>query len=307
MFSMSIIAFVLIFTGSIFCYGLDYISISNAEITKRHRETIYPCVRINTPSAGGSGTLIYSKANGSEFSTYILTNFHVVSDAITVKTVWDSTLGKEVKKEFKDIVKVGKFIYKKESYRVGVAQVDAKIITYNEEEDMAILKLENTSEKYFHVACFLPKEKAYTLRLTQPTWAVGCSLGHPPIITPGVITHLYTRIEGYNYGMSTSQIIFGNSGGALYIRGDHKYRLIGIPSRVPVIRLGFGGAPITHMGFFIPIQRILRWIDKENLQFLYDKAYSEKECLKKRKEMGMKKPKIKEEDIKKNLEGKTRH
>lgn len=305
---VSVLIFGMMFLGVHSYAGLDFISMPSAEITKIHQEVIYPCVRVSVGSVGGSGTLIYSQRNGKDFSNYVLTNYHVIQKALTIKKIWDPTLGKEVKKEFRDIVKVGWFIYKNESYRVGVSQVDARIITYTEEEDMALLKLEDNSRKYPYSATLLPKKYIGSLRLNQPTWAVGCSLGHPPIITPGVITSLFTRIDRYQFGMSTSQIIFGNSGGAIYIRGSKRYYLIGIPSAVPLILIGFGGAPITHMGLFIPINRIFAWLDRENLQFLYDKNYTEAGCMKKRKEMEKQKASVKMNDLKLKFDsGTERH
>ena len=60
--------------------------------------------------SGGSGTVIYSKPNSEEnFSTYIFTNFHVVSTAITVSEEWDSTLGRDIKREKRSTVYVNIF------------------------------------------------------------------------------------------------------------------------------------------------------------------------------------------------------
>jgi len=50
-----------------------------------HKSYIYPVVRVTTGNGGGSGTIIYSKEfEPSKFSTYILTNHHIIADAITI-------------------------------------------------------------------------------------------------------------------------------------------------------------------------------------------------------------------------------
>ena len=47
-----------------------------------HEKLIYPVIRVN---GGGSGTIIYSKPNANgTFSTYALTNYHVIAPAISI-------------------------------------------------------------------------------------------------------------------------------------------------------------------------------------------------------------------------------
>jgi len=107
------------------------------------------------------------------------------------------------------------------------------------------------------------------------TVAVGCSLGFPPLPTTGIITRKNFQINSLPYHMSSSQIIYGNSGGAMFL--DSTAELIGIPSMLPVV--GWG-SPVFHMGLFIPIERIYTWLEKENYDFIYDVTKSEDACLK---------------------------
>ena len=74
--------------------------------------------------------------------------------------------------------------------------------------------------------------------------------------------------------MSSSQIIYGNSGGAMFLAETGE--LIGIPSLVPVV--GWGMA-VTHMGLFIPVERIYDWLKEEHYDFIYDSEKNEKKCL----------------------------
>ena len=110
MFSMCVVMFI----GSTGFAALDGID--------GHDRYIYPVVRVEGPSGVGSGTVLYSKLadyeegeRGAGFSTYILTNYHVIGDAIKVVEKFDADLGKDVKQEKKSICHVEIFTYQPES------------------------------------------------------------------------------------------------------------------------------------------------------------------------------------------------
>jgi len=252
-----------------------FISISYAYMTgeEAHTKMIYPIVRVSHGMYGGSGTLIYSKVGEKKFSTYVLTNHHVIESAIRIVDEWDSDLAKEIKKEKRDTIYVEMFKYRNLSTPIGTLKVEAEIVLYNADEDMTLIKL-RTEDKAEYVAKLAKKEAE--LYVMDETVAVGCSLGFPPLPTTGVVTRLNFQIQSFPYHMSSSQIIYGNSGGAMF----HEGKLIGIPSRVAIV--GWS-SPVPHMGLFIPIDRIYKWFDKEHYDFLYDDTKTEKDGLDKRK------------------------
>ncbi|GAG74834.1 unnamed protein product, partial [marine sediment metagenome] len=149
--------------------------------------------------------------------------------------------------------------------------VEADIVLHNETEDLALVKL-RSEEQYQHIATLLPKDNG--VQVMDESVAVGCSLGFPPLPTVGHITRLNIQIYSLPYHMSSAQIIYGNSGGAMFMANTGE--LIGIPSRGVVI--GWG-TPITHMGLFVPIERIYAWLEEEHYDFIYDETKTEKECL----------------------------
>ena len=249
---------------------------------KAHTAMIYPVVRITTGNTAGSGTIIYSKLNGYDsgketYSTYVLTNQHVVDGAITISEEWDSVLGEDVKREKRGIIYVEIFQYKNLSVPVGTLKVEAEIMAYNKDEDMALVKL-SSEKKANYVAALYPRNKENDLHVMDETVAVGCSLGFPPLPTTGIITRKNFQINSLPYHMSSSQIIYGNSGGAMFL--DAPGQLIGIPSLVPVV--GWA-TPIMHMGLFIGIERIYDWLEKEHYDFLFDSTKTEMGCLEIRK------------------------
>ena len=115
---------------------------------------------------------------------------------------------------------------------------------------------------------------------------MGASLGHPPIASEGIITYMDDEIDHYKYWMSSAQTIYGNSGGACYRWSNNRrqYEYIGIPSRISVQPSGFSSDAITHMGYFIPIDRIYSLLEENDYHFIYDKDVSFEDCEKARKD-----------------------
>jgi hypothetical protein len=74
-------------------------------ITKLHKEVLYPTVRVRTEKAGGNGTVLFSEKNvKGKVETYVVTNHHVVEDAIEVKNNLDNAIyqAEKMKSDNKD-------------------------------------------------------------------------------------------------------------------------------------------------------------------------------------------------------------
>lgn len=249
------------------------------DVKTSHELFIYPVVRVTTARAAGSGTVIYSALNDQgKYSTYVLTNHHVIDDAISIADEWDSALGEMVKKEKRNLVHVEIFEYKDISTPIGTRKVEGDIVIYNKDEDMAIIKLRSENQ-VTSIAKLRLKDDVDSFHVMETSVAVGCSLAFPPLPTDGIITRKNFQVSGHPYHMSSSQIIYGNSGGAMF--HETTGELIGIPSLVPVV--GWG-TPITHMGLFIPMIRVYEWFEKEHYDFLFDTTKTEKACLEEREE-----------------------
>jgi len=253
---------------------------STDEIMTLHRELLYPSVRVRTEKAGGSGTILYSKpclGNKDEYETYVLTNHHVIEDSITIKKKWSSIANRSIEKEVKATVFVETFEYKYGSTIIGARQYEADIMAWDKDQDLALLRL-RTIGPFKYVAKMYPKNTEVEIKLFERTIAVGCSLGHPPIPTFGIITSKHDEIDNEEYWMSTAQIIFGNSGGAMFLERTHEF--IGVPARIESMQLGFSINVVTHMGFFIPITRVYKFLEDQIFQFIYDQKFSSIECAK---------------------------
>ena len=247
------------------------------KIVEIHENVLYPVVRVRTDKAGGTGLIIYSaKMPESEaYETYVVTCHHVVSDAIAFIKKWSAIAQREITVEDRALVQVEVFKYEKLSRCVGGTTYQAEIVAWDKQLDIAVLKI-RAEEAFKHVAKLYPKGREADIKLGHPTIACGCSLGHEPFFNFGSLVAKHDIIENKEYWMSTSNVIFGNSGGPVFLGDTYEY--IGNTARVSGIQLGFGLDIITWMGFFIPMSSIYEFFDTSFLQFLYDKQYTSKQC-----------------------------
>ena len=256
---------------------------ASKEIIQKHEQMFYPTVRVRTKKAGGSGTVVYSKKHKDEVYTYVITNHHVISDSVHIEKKWDPVLKRKVDKEILDTVYVEFFRYNNYSHTVGSFAVEADIVAYSEVEggqDWALLRVRDKENTADWVANMFPLEDLENVHIFDDCFAVGASLGHPPVASNGMITYMDDEIEHYKYWMSSAPTIFGNSGGAVYRwSGNRKqYEYIGIPSRISIQPMGFSADAITHMGYFIPIERVYKLLEDNDYQFIYDSNFSIEDC-----------------------------
>jgi S1-C subfamily serine protease len=262
---------------------------ASKEIIQKHEQMFYPTVRVRTKKAGGSGTVVYSEKHNGEVYTYVITNHHVISDSVKVEKKWDPVLKRKVDKEILDTVFVEFFRYNNYSHTVGSFAVEADIVAYSEVQggqDWALLRVRDKENTADWVANLFPLDDIDNVHIFDEVYAVGASLGHPPVASDGHISYMDDEIEHYKYWMSSAPTIFGNSGGAVYRwSGNRKqYEYIGIPSRISIQPMGFSADAITHMGYFIPIDRVYTLLDDNDYQFIYDSEFSIEDCSKARKE-----------------------
>ena len=266
------------------------------ECKQKHKEMLWTTVRVKCEKAMGSGTVIYSGEDSKGvFHTYILTCHHVVADNIKVEVKFDPRVGYDIKKETRIPAEVEFFYYDKLSICQGVSgSVKADIIAYDVDGDMAILEIKRNA-KVEHVANLFPKDKETEIHVYDEVWACGAALGHEPIATKGIINFMNELIEeGVEYWMSSAQIIFGNSGGAIfrYSLERDRYEFLGMPARISVSIAGFSADPITHMGFFVPITRIYKMLDDNFYQFIYDTKKTYEQCMEDRQKFKKEREKL---------------
>lgn len=241
------------------------------EIDVLHNEVLYPTVRVMSLDLGGSGTVVYSKKNSrSKVDTYIMTNFHVVENAITIEEKWIASIGKKMDKEFKKTVRVETFKYNNFSRCIGSNSIEADIVAYDQDEDMALLKTRDVENVIPNVVHIFPIVSIDEICIFDKVYNVGATLGHPPIPSLGEITFMDDEIDNYNFWLVSAAMYFGDSGGAT-MRFDTsrcRWEYIGIPSQGEYSPDGINTVP--NFGYMIPIDRIYRFWDENCYQFIYD-------------------------------------
>ena len=237
-----------------------------------HAEILKPCVRVRQKRAGGSGTVIYSQANeAGDFSTFVLTNHHVIADSVRVVEKWDPILQKNAKRDERDLVEVHFFNYRWQSRAVGANAIEAEIVAYDKDEDLALLKLRGT-EAVPAIAKLFPRGRESQLRVGNEVFTVGCGLGEPPVLTDGRISQFGREMDSKEYWLITAPSIYGNSGGATFLADTAEF--IGVPSRIAVT--GFlGSTAVTHLSYSIPITRVYDFLEAQLFRFIYDDTFTE--------------------------------
>lgn len=256
-------------------------------IIKLHNEILYPTVRVSTMNSGGSGTVLYSKKNNGKVVTMVMTNHHVVGDCIEVKDQWDSRISDNRKREFKQTVHVEYFKYNNYSRCIGSFSVEADIVAYDENQDIALLMTRDKENLAGSIANIYPKDMIDDIHIFDDIYSVGAALGEPPLPTTGQICFMDKEIDNYKFWLLSANSLFGMSGGATFRYSSirNKYEYIGIPSRGEVILLGFSANVIPFMSYTIPIDRVLKFIDDHCYQYIYDDKYTIEQCDKIREEM----------------------
>jgi S1-C subfamily serine protease len=154
----------------------------------------------------GSGTVIKK----TEEAMYILTCHHVVEDVIEFNEK-GYELGASIGYSKTDTL----------NKVAGIMAYGAEIIKYDEEKDLALLKVFFIDDELVEIKIAEEEPQKGDI-----VYSVGNPLGLLRTISKGILSN---KIEGLY--ISDNTITFGNSGGGLY---NNKGELIGVPSQVQI-------------------------------------------------------------------------
>ncbi len=244
---------------------------SLSDIQQMNEEMLYPTVLVATRGGAGSGTVLFSDEIDGEVHTYVLTNFHVVRSLVSFSEKWDGEEGENVKVERRQPADIKWFVYNEGSRAVGTAGQMADIVAYDKHNDLALLRTRNKEQAVPYVARIA--DDGEPLYLFERSFAVGAGLGYPPFATEGMISSNDLLWRDRTFILSSSPIIFGNSGGSLYVWDEDHYELVGVPSAVSAT--GWGGQAVTHMAWAIPIETVYSFLRDNDLGFIVGDAPEE--------------------------------
>ena len=191
-------------------------------------------VSISVTAAAGSGTGSGSIYKSSASGSFIITNNHVIEDAVTNGTI---------KVEF-----------------TNGDQVSATIVGRDPMYDIAVLSIKTGNLPTIAIG---DSSKVF---VGDPVLAIGSPLGLASTVTSGIISALNRPVtagtegsESYVNAIQTDAAINpGNSGGALV---DAQGRIIGVNSAIATLSSG-GVSGSIGLGFSIPINEAKRVIDE---------------------------------------------
>jgi S1-C subfamily serine protease len=219
---------------------------------------IYPTVQLRGNGTVGSGVIIYSEVQpeaspeGRElYSTFLLTAYHVVLEVLGERM--DSGTLNEV-----HVLLEG---------QSDTSQVfGAKLVLFDRPRDLALLRI-NSARKFRHVAELVGMDDFRSIDVFARAYAVGCPLGNRPLPTIGEISSKQKAVGDQVFWMLSAPTFYGNSGGGIYLADG--YKLIGVSSMIYTYGKTHP-AVVPHMGLFVPMDTIRRWLDAEGFSFLYE-------------------------------------
>ena len=251
---------------------------------KKITEMLYPTVMVDLGGGVGSGTVIFSNKRPHKswkeegVWTLVITNHHVINSAISISEEFDPKKGKSMKMETRRPVHVRLWDYNDYSTAVGTTGRVARIVAWDKQRDLALLRLDDKERIIKNVAHLWP-EKVGGPYLFQTVWAIGSGMSNPPYPTQGLLSGISGKDSaGRSLYLSSSPIIFGNSGGSLWAHSKkrERYELIGIPSAAGA----YGwGTIVSHIAWSRPISEIRAFLRANDFGFIIgdkDKAKPKK-------------------------------
>ena len=234
---------------------------------QEHTEMLYPTVLVRVGNGSGSGTVVYSKLDEEqEYESFILTNWHVIQSNVLIKNEWNSEKKERIDTETRRPVNVDLCEYNNFSTSVGTIGRVAEIVAYDKGRDLALLQVEDTERPMPYVATLYPEGADEGPWIFQTVYAVGAGMGKPPFPTTGLLAGYSRDQDGRDLYLASAPIIFGNSGGSLYVYSSrNKYELIGVPAMGAAY--GWGNV-ITQMAWSRPISEIRIFLRENNFGYI---------------------------------------
>ena len=222
------------------------------------RLMVRPTVQLKGNGTVGSGVLIYSEeqsphGDGGEkvHTTLVLTAYHVVLEVMGDKA--DRGIVEEV------------HLLEDDSGAMEV--IPAKLVLFDRAKDIALLRL-NSTRKFENVVDLTPSSELENVDVFSRAYAVGCPLGNRPLPTLGEISSKNKVVGDQVFWMLSAPTFFGNSGGGVYLADT--YRLVGISSMIYTYGK-MNPTVVPHMGLFVPLETIYRWLDGEGYSFVHER------------------------------------
>jgi S1-C subfamily serine protease len=212
-------------------------------------------VTVETEVGSGSGVL-RTVVRDKEKTTLCLTAAHVIENLRSTKKVIDSKTGTErVVVEFED-AKIVKVLVA-DGRTVGKVEMFAEVIKYNQDEDLAVLKVRQKEFSSESVE-FAKTDAQVGVGLIHVGSFLGEKLGSNSLST-GIVSQLGRLIEHKTFTQTTVTAFPGSSGGGVY---NEQGLLVGMILR------GSG----EQMNYMCPVSRLSKWAKTANIMWVIDNS-----------------------------------
>lgn len=242
--------------------GCFYLSVEiyekiSYDLRVAHRNTIWtelicPTVRIDVIKEGrcigvGSGTVIYSQRKREDeeiFDTYILSCSHIYPE------------------DFNQSYHLSIRIWSPQKSKYVSIRATRVASSVPEESDLSILKLHSTN--WYYTASIAPKEIYETISIFDCTYTIGSIYGQEIY---SFENHITQEPKKSKYGRTSGPIYSGFSGGGCFLaKGNY---LIGVNVMTKIYPNGPFAINVDTVAMFVPLHRIIEWIDSTGHDFLY--------------------------------------
>lgn len=223
----------------------------HSNVDQMKRDMLDPVVRLTTPFSEGSGVIVYAEENQTNCTTetYILTNWHVVSEEVDFNSF--RFLGNAVVSAIPVPVTAEIF----QGTRMP-QPVPFEVVFFDEQRDLALIK--GVTNGSVEVAKLAKGDEFAALQPFDLVFAVGCPIGNAPMPTMGILSDMQYDGSSGDYLLASSPVTHGNSGGGLFLAYDRK--LIGIVTAIAAEIGPTGITELPHMGFAIPAYDIEKFL-----------------------------------------------
>ena len=211
-------------------------------------------VTIKAGTTEGSGVVKTRDVDGKSVN-FVWTAAHVVDGLRQTEEVIDPKTGtKRVKVTFKDAAVVKELI--EDGRRVGELKMDAIVIRYSKDEDLALLRIRKRDFVKPSVVFYLDEKIP---SVGTDLFHVGSLLGQmgSNSLTSGIISQIGRILDKSEYDQSTCTAFPGSSGGGVYLR-DGRY--------VGMLTRGAG----EGFNLCVPVRRIVKWAKTANVEWAID-------------------------------------
>lgn len=215
-------------------------------------------VTIKSGTAEGSGTIFTRDVDGASVN-FVWTAAHVIDDLRDVKEVIDPKTGtKRQKVSFKDCAIVKELV--EDGRRVGELKMDATVVRYSEEQDLAVLRIRKKNfvqdTVVFYKEDKIPPVGTELLHCGSP----GGQKYGAGSVTPGIVSQIGRLIDGEEFDQCTVMASGGSSGGIVAIKETGEY--VGMLTR--------GMNTGDNFNFCIPIRKIREWAEEADVGWALD-------------------------------------